>query len=94
MGVTLAAFQPKIRNLAQRLIKIEAVVRRGDLVGRNVVAQLRIVRRILRVPRQIFAGKLPLDQLGIFGKKKNSSLRLNFVRALFDLAFEQRVNHS
>ena len=87
------ALQPKIRNLAQRLVEIKAVMRRGDLVGRDVVAQLGIIRRILRVPRQIFARQLPFDQFGVFGEEKNASAQPHLVRPLFDLAFKKRVDH-
>ena len=88
-----AALQPKIRNLAQRLVEVKAVVRRSDLVGRDVVAQLGIIPRILRIPRQVFARQLPLDQFRIFGEEKNASLQPHSVRPLFDLAFQKRVDH-
>ena len=65
-----AAFQSEIRNLAQRLIEVKTIVRGSDLVGRNVVAQLRIIRRIFRVPGQILARELPLDKFRIFGEKE------------------------
>ncbi len=64
-------------------------MRGGNLVGRNVVAQFGIVRRILRVPGQVFARKLALDQFRIFRQKKDASLQPDFVRALFDFAFQQ-----
>ena len=57
---------------------------RSNLVGRNVVAQLGIVRRIFRIPRQVFAGELPLDQVWIFGEEKNTSLQPDPVRPLFN----------
>ena len=85
----VSALQTEVRNLAQRLVKVEAVVRRSDLVGRNIVAQLGIIRRILRVPRQVVARKLPFDEFGIFGEKQNTSLQTDLVRPLFDLAFQK-----
>ena len=88
-----AALQPEVRNLAQRLVKVKAVMRRSDLVGRDVVAQLGIIRGILRIPRQVFARQLPLDQFGIFGEEKNASLQPDFVGPLFDFAFQKRVDH-
>jgi hypothetical protein len=68
-------------------------MRRSDLVGRDIVAQLGIIRRILRIPGQIFARELPLDQFRIFGEKKNASPQPDFVRPLFDFAFQKRVDH-
>jgi hypothetical protein len=68
-------------------------VRRGDFVGRNVIAEFRIDGGILRVPRHIPARQLFLDQFRIFGEKQNASLQPNLVRTLFDLAFKQRRNH-
>src|ERR1700677_3227625 len=88
-----AAFQPKVGNLAQCLVKVEAVMRRSNLVGRDVITQLGIVGGILRVPWQTLAGKLPLNELGIFREEKNSSLQPDFVRPLFDFAFQKRVDH-
>ena len=64
-----AAFQSEIRNLSQSLVKVEAVVCGGNLVGRDIVAQLRITGRILRIPGQILARQLPSDEFGIFGEK-------------------------
>src|SRR6266699_2189544 len=88
-GKHAASLQPRVRNLAESLVEIEAVVRRSDLVSRNVVTQLRIVRGIFRVPRQILARKLTFDQLRIFRQKKNSPLQPNFVRPLFDFPFQK-----
>jgi len=64
-------------------------MRRCNLVGRNVVAQLGIIRRVLRVPCQILPGELPLDQIRIFGEKKDASLQPDLVRPLFDFAFPE-----
>ena len=64
-------------------------MRGRDFVGRNVVAKLGIVRRILRVPGQIFARKLTLDKLRIFSEKKDATLKPDFVRTLFNLAFQK-----
>jgi hypothetical protein len=88
-----AALQPQIRNLAQRLIEVKAVVRRSDLIGRDVVAQLRIVGRILRIPGQVFTRELTLDEFRVFGEKKNAPLQPDSVRPLFDFAFQKRVDH-
>jgi len=85
----IAAFQSKIRNFAKRFVKVEAIMRGRDLVGGNVIAQLGIVRGIFAVPGEIFARQLPLDQFGIFGEKENAALQPNFIRALFDFAFEE-----
>src|SRR5580692_5542428 len=65
-GRGAATLQSEIGNLAQRLVEVEAVVRRSDFVGRDVIAKLRIGRGIFRIPRQIFTGKLPLDEVRIF----------------------------
>jgi len=32
-----------------------------------------------RIPRQVFAGQLPLDEFGIFGEEKDASLQPHFV---------------
>ena len=84
-----AAFQSQIWNFAKCLVKVEAVMRGRNFVGRNVVAQFGIVRGILAIPGQIFAGQLPPDQFGIFGEKENASLQPNLIRTFFDFAFEQ-----
>ncbi len=85
-GQLVAALQAGVGKLAQGLVEVEADVRRGDLVGGNVVAQLGIVLRVGGVPGQVFARQLPLDQLGIFGEKKNAPLQAHAVRTLLDLA--------
>ncbi len=64
-------------------------MRGSDFVGGNVVAQFGIVGRIFRIPGQVFARQLPLDQVWIFGEKKNASLQPDLIRPLFDLAFEK-----
>jgi hypothetical protein len=51
------------------------------------------LRSDVRVPGQVFARELPLDQFGIFGEEKDSSLQSDHVRALFDFAFEERIDH-
>src|SRR5579863_3323051 len=47
-----------------------------------------------RVPRQVFARQLSLDEFGIFGEEKDSPLQTNHVRALLNGAVQQRVVHS
>src|SRR5258708_2915816 len=89
----VAAPQAHIGDLAEGPIKIETAVRRGDLVRRNVVAELGIVGWILRVPRQVPTRQLLLDQLRVFGEKQNAPLQPHLVGSLFDLAFKQRRNH-
>src|SRR5579862_3280110 len=84
-----AALQAEIRYLAQRLVKIKAIMRRSYLVGRNIVAQFGIIRWIPRIPWQVFAGQLPLDEFRIFGEKKNASLQPDFIRPLFNLTFKK-----
>src|SRR5438105_8770546 len=69
-GEDAAALQPQIGDFAEGLVEIEAVVCRSDLVSRDVVAQLGIVRRVLPVPRQIFARQLPLDHCGIRSEER------------------------
>src|SRR5439155_20483602 len=51
-GKHAASLQPRVRNFAETLVEIEAVVRWSDLVCRNVIAQLGIVRGIFRITRQ------------------------------------------
>jgi hypothetical protein len=36
---------------------------------------------------------LTLDEFWIFGEKENASLQSDFVRPLFDLAFQERIDH-
>ena len=93
-GRLVAALQAGVGKLAQRLVEEEADVRRRDLVGGDVVAQLGIALGMLGVPGQVFAGKLPLDELGIFGQEKDSPLQTDHVGALFNGAVQQRVIHS
>ena len=68
-------------------------MRRSDLVGRNVVAQLGILPRILCIPWQVFARQLALNQFGIFGEEKNATLQPDSIRPLLDFAFQKRVDH-
>ena len=92
-GQHVAALQAQIRDLAQGFVEIETVVRGRDLVGRDVVAQLGIVRRVLGVPGQVFAGQLALDQFRVFGKEKNAPLQADFVGTFVDFAIQQRIDH-
>ena len=59
--VPVAAAQPDIGNIAECPVKIKAVVRGSDFIGRNIVAEFGIARRILRIPRQVPTGQLLLD---------------------------------
>jgi hypothetical protein len=93
IGRLIAALQAGIGEFAQRLVEEEADVRRRDLVGGDVVAQLGIALGMLRVPGQVFACKLPLDQFGIFGEEKDSPLQVDHVRALLNGAVQQRIVH-
>src|SRR5262249_46331632 len=87
------ALQTQIWNLSQGFVKVKAVMGGSNFVSRDVVAELGIVSRVRPIPRQVFARQLPLDQFGILGEKENSPLETDFVRALFDGAFEKRVDH-
>ena len=90
-GQHVAALQAQVRDLAQGLVEIEAVVRGRDLVGRDVVAQLGIVGGIPGVPGQVFAGQLAPDQFRVFGEEKNAPLQTNFVGTFVDLSIQQRM---
>ena len=48
---------------------------------------------MLRVPGQVFARQLPLDEFGIFGEEKDSPLQTDHVRALLNGSVQQRVVH-
>ena len=89
----VAALQAGVGKLAQRLVEEEADVRRRDLVGRDVVAQLGIALGMRGVPGQVFARELALDQFRIFGEEKDSSLQFHSVRALGNRAVQQRIVH-
>jgi hypothetical protein len=60
----------------------------GDFVGGNVVAEFGILHGILCVPGQIFSGKLPLNEFGILGEKKNAALQANLIVPFLDFAFK------
>ncbi len=92
-GCLVAALQSGVGELAQGLIEEEADVRRGDLVGRDVVAQLGIALRVSGVPGKVFAGELALDELRVFGEEKDPPLQLHSVRALGNRAVQQRISH-
>ena len=64
-----------------------------DLVGGDVVAQLGIALGMRRVPGQVFAGELALDEFRIFGEKKDSPLQFHSVGALGNRAVQQRIGH-
>ncbi len=68
-GHDALAFQSSVGNFAQRLVEIETEMRGRDFIRRDIIAKLGIIGRILCVPRQIFARKLLLDQVRIFGQK-------------------------
>ena len=80
--------QPQIWDFSQDLVEIETVVGGSDFIGRDVVAQLGIPRRILRIPGQIFASKLALDELRVFGEKKNAPFEPHPLGPLFDFPFQ------
>jgi hypothetical protein len=61
---------------------------RSDLVGRDIVPQLWVVRRISGIPRQVLARELALDECRILSEKKDTALEPNLVRPFFDFAFQ------
>src|SRR5215469_3694217 len=69
-----ATLQPKIGDLSQRLIKVEAVMCGRNFVGRDVIAQLGITGQVPCIPGQVFPRQLPLYELRIFREKQNSPL--------------------
>ena len=71
-GHFIATLETGVGKFSQCFVEEKTDVRRGDFIGRNVIAQFRIVLRILRVPREVFARQLSLEQLRIFGEKQNS----------------------
>src|SRR6202162_6385692 len=85
-GRDAPALQPEIGNLAQRLVKIKTVMRWGDLVRRDVVTQFGVIRGMTRIPWKVLPRKLSLDQIRIFGEKKNSPLQPDLVRPFVDVA--------
>ncbi len=92
-GRLVAALQAGVGKLAQGLVEEKADMRRGDLVGRDVVAQFGIAFGMRRVPGQIFAGELPLDELRIFGEEEDSPLQADHVGTHFNGSVQQRVVH-
>src|ERR1017187_3739941 len=88
-----AALQSRVREFSQSLVEEEADMRRRDFVGRNIIAQLGITLRMLRVPRQVFSRQLTLDEFRIFGEEKDAPLQTYAVRTLGHGAMQQRRNH-
>ena len=82
----LATLQPQVRDLAQRFIEIETVVRGSDLVGRDIIAQLGIFLRILGIPSQVLTRQLTPDELRILRQEKNSPWQAHFVWTFFNFA--------
>src|SRR6266550_4648414 len=68
----VAALEAEVREFAQRFVVVVADVRRGDFVGRDVVAQLVGWR-----PDGIMAGELRAHEAGILGQVKNPALQAN-----------------
>src|SRR3954467_11677826 len=73
----IPTLQTEIWKLTQRLIEVKADMRRRDLVSRDVVPQLGIVRRIPGVPRHVPTGQLLFDQIRIFSQEENASLQFH-----------------
>src|SRR5262249_4753969 len=92
-GKFAPALEAGVRPLAKFFIEEEADMRRRDLVGGDVIAQLGIVLRVPGVPGQVLAGQLPPDQFRIFRKEKYPSLKLALAGALLDGAGKQRRFH-
>ena len=92
-GRHVAAFQPKVRNLAQRLVKIEAVVRGSDFVGRNSSRSLGLFAGFFVSQGRSSPASCFLISSGSSVRKRMRPLQPNFVGPLFDLAFEERIDH-
>src|SRR6266404_4590392 len=88
-GNFIATFQAGVRKLAQGFVEEKTNVSWGNFVGRNIIAQLGIVPGIAVVPWKVLSRQLPLDQLRIFGKKQNPSLKTDSSRSLVDFLLQQ-----
>src|ERR1700730_8866970 len=62
----IAAFEAQVGNFTERLIEIETVMRRGDLIGRDGVPQLGIAVRAFGIPGQVFPCELAPDEFWVF----------------------------
>ena len=69
-------------------------MRRGDLIGGDVVAQLGIIGGVLRVPGQVFAGQLAPDQCRVFRKEQDASGQLDLGGTLRDGAVQEWIRHT
>ena len=84
-GNSSPALSPRYGKLAQRLVEVVADVRGRDLVGRDVVAELRgawAIRPAPRVERQVLAGELAMQQRRVLGEQQHASVESDAVRNL------------
>src|ERR1019366_521532 len=92
-GNLAATLQAGVGKFRERLVEEEADMRRRDFVGRNIIAQLGIALRMMRVPRQVFSRELALNEFRIFGEEKDASLQAHGIGAFGDRTGQQRTIH-
>jgi hypothetical protein len=92
----LPRLQAEIGELAQGLVEVVADVRGGDLIGRDVVPQLRTRRRsngCVRVEGEVLAGELALDQHRIFREEEDPPLKADAIGDLGDGTGQEALGH-
>ncbi|HEX2202689.1 MAG TPA: hypothetical protein VHG91_05310 [Longimicrobium sp.] len=89
-GELAPRLEAQVRELAEGLVEVVADVRRGDLVGRDVVAQ---ASAELRGELDVLALELAPDELRVVDQEEDAALEPDLRRELLDLALEERGDH-
>src|SRR2546430_939684 len=84
----VAALQAQVGEVAEGFVVVVADVGGGDLVGRDIVAQL-----AGRCPVHVLPGELGANEGGVFGQKQDASLEPDEIGESLDPAGLQRVQH-
>ena len=93
----LTGLEAEVGKIPERLVEVVADVGRGDLVGRDVVPQLRMRRRSSRgggVEREIFTRELAMQQRRILREQEDASIEANAVRDLMHGARAKTLDHT
>ncbi len=85
----ITALQTQIGELAERLVEVVADVGGGDLVGRNVVAQLDRLR-----PSEVLPCQLAPDDVGVLGQEQEAAFEPHMRRQFGDWPRAERIEHA
>ena len=93
----LTGLEAEVGEFAERLVEVVADVGRRDLVGRDVVAQLRMRGRSERrrgVERKVLAGELAMQQRRILGEQEDASNEADAIGDFLYGACAETLDHT